>query len=161
MVAHRWSLPPPPSHFLRVYPFSSSSLHSGCYPGTFSNFSGAREAGPAHDASSKMCLHCPPGYECPRGTSDPIPCSPGRFSSLSSRSCAPCPAGSYCPQSAVSDLLTTTSFLCPAGLYCPSGLDLTPSLATHACPAGRFCPAGAFFFEDFYFFFILTFLTYR
>ena len=42
---------------------------------------------------------CPVGFYCPQGTTHPIPCGAGSYSSVSGLdACLPCPAGYYCLQ---------------------------------------------------------------
>uniref|UniRef100_A0AAV2J1Z8 Sodium channel regulatory subunit beta-3 n=1 Tax=Knipowitschia caucasica TaxID=637954 RepID=A0AAV2J1Z8_KNICA len=98
---------------------------------------------------------CPVGCFCPRGTTAPIPCPPGTFSSATGNThqvnCSTCLVGYYCP-----DAGTVKPSLCPAGHYCPPGLTLgtefpcppgtvqrklgaSSSNDCIACPPGLFC----------------------
>lgn len=53
----------------------------------------------------KDCLKCPPGFYCPEGTSDPMPCRPGTFNTLEGQDaltdCRPCYPGKACTQVAL------------------------------------------------------------
>lgn len=53
----------------------------------------------------KDCLKCPPGFYCPEGTSDPMPCQPGTFNPLEGQDaladCRPCYPGKACTQVAL------------------------------------------------------------
>jgi len=72
---------------------------------------------------------CPKGFYCPRGSTSPIGCANGTYSSELGRSaCLTCPAGFYC----INNAQTPTD--CPQGHFCPSGTGTTiPS-----CPPGTF-----------------------
>jgi len=45
----------------------------------------------------RVCIICPPGYECPNKGSMPIRCRGGYYSLAGKTDCTACPAGSACP----------------------------------------------------------------
>ncbi|KYO38996.1 hypothetical protein Y1Q_0022586 [Alligator mississippiensis] len=90
---------------------------------------------------------CPPGHFCPNGTSYPIPCPPGSYSSslglAAEDQCQLCPAGRYCNRAGLSDL--SQASLCSAGYVCLEGSSgPCPSNGLHGyrCPSGFYCPTG-------------------
>ncbi|XP_011927069.1 PREDICTED: SCO-spondin [Cercocebus atys] len=91
---------------------------------------------------------CPPGFFCPKGTSSPVPCPPGFYSSVpglgSKDQCQPCPPGRYCSRPGLTS--TLEAGLCDAGYICREGSAVpSPSDGTHGytCPPGFRCPPGA------------------
>ncbi|KAG8524768.1 hypothetical protein J0S82_017746 [Galemys pyrenaicus] len=82
---------------------------------------------------------CPPGFFCPQGTSSPVPCMPGFYSSVpglaSQDQCQPCPPGHYCSRAGLSHALEAG--LCDAG--CPPGFRCPPG-SPHELP----CEPGSF-----------------
>ncbi|XP_077422977.1 uncharacterized protein LOC144052618 isoform X3 [Vanacampus margaritifer] len=98
---------------------------------------------------------CPAGFFCPRGTSAPIPCPPGTFSSITGNShlsnCTECTAGYYCQaEGTVQPTLCRAGYYCPPGMAqgtgfpCPTGtvqnqLGASSLDACLPCPAGMFC----------------------
>ncbi|CDW74865.1 cast multi-domain protein [Stylonychia lemnae] len=83
---------------------------------------------------------CPAGKYCPLGTSYPIPCPAGTFSSTayqySNTSCKPCTTGFYCSQSG----LSAPTGSCDPGFYCPGG-QISPRPKNFSCKEGEYCPA--------------------
>ncbi|XP_037124116.1 zonadhesin [Syngnathus acus] len=98
---------------------------------------------------------CPAGFFCPRGTSAPVPCPAGTFSSITGNShlsnCTECTAGYYCDvEGTVKPTLCLAGYYCPpgmtegTGLPCPTGtvqnqLGASSIDACLPCPAGLFC----------------------
>jgi len=82
---------------------------------------------------------CPVGHYCPEGTTEPVKCPTGTYSTnvrlTASSECTPCPAGEYCGQLN----MTSTSGQCDAGYYCPNG---SSSATEIDCPAGHYCGNG-------------------
>ncbi|XP_067364271.1 uncharacterized protein si:ch211-286b4.4 [Channa argus] len=98
---------------------------------------------------------CPAGFFCPSGTTIPMPCPAGAFSSETGNThqdnCTVCTPGYYCEVEG-----TVQPVLCPVGYYCPPGLTLgfefpcppgtvqsrrgvsSPD-ACLPCPSGMFC----------------------
>jgi hypothetical protein len=100
--------------------------------------------------SISTCIACPPGHYCPvKGVIEPLPCTPGTFSSgggssgsgSSSRSgggaglsCTPVSPGYYLSETgSITDALKIP---CEAGTYCPGGTGIPI-----VCPAGSYCPS--------------------
>lgn len=80
---------------------------------------------------------CQPGFYCPAGYGQMVPCTPGKYCATTQLS-APtgdCSAGYYCKGKAISATPTdgTTGSICPYGHYCPAG-----SSAPTACPIGKY-----------------------
>lgn len=74
---------------------------------------------------------CPAGHYCPRGSSEPIPCTAGKYcahAGLKEES-GNCSAGFYCSGSSS----VSNQQICPAGKYCPEGTGVP-----HLCPSGTF-----------------------
>ena len=75
-----------------------------------------------------MCFlsggECQPGFYCPEGSHEPIPC----------------PGGYYC--AGKRNFIYTTQ--CDPGYYCTSGSSTPRPLGVvgNRCPAGKFCPKG-------------------
>jgi len=71
---------------------------------------GATKPSPTDGTTGKMC---DPGYYCPTGTVEMIPCPGGSYEPRSgSYQCQPCPAGYYCPENSKQPID------CPKGAYC-------------------------------------------
>ena len=99
----------------------------------------------------RLAEPCPQGYYCPAGSSIPIPCQNGTFSSVthatSSAACGPAPPGT----TAVDGVPYT--YPCLPGYYCPGSSVQNPCAATTwnpvagsssvsdcvPCPAGYLC----------------------
>ena len=82
-----------------------------------------------------MQLICPTGTYCLPGQTEPTPCLPGTYQSLTGQSnCTECPLGTYCPTYNMSHYL-----LCPAGYVCNTTSIVTP---INLCPAGHICTNG-------------------
>ncbi|KAG7471369.1 hypothetical protein MATL_G00123830 [Megalops atlanticus] len=74
---------------------------------------------------------CPEGHYCPIGTTQPVPCEPGTFITVTQATeCSPCPPGWYC--------VAGMMLLCPAGFYCPEGTGQD----WRACPEGTYGSAA-------------------
>lgn len=89
-----------------------------CDPGTYQNQPG-----------KATCKDCPPGYACPAGSVNPLPCSKGFYADLKQPWCKECPKGTYQDKTA-----QRACKPCPAGAYCAA----TKMAAPTPCPAGRF-----------------------
>ena len=119
---------------------AGSTAPSPCPAGTYTNVTNTRYDYPSHTWGEGSCAVCPAGFRCPADTDDPVPCAAGTMSRNMESTCSTCPAGYYCPNSEVA-YRTMISFLqCPAGLFCPDGVDVVPTIGTHACPSGHYCP---------------------
>lgn len=102
---------------------------------------------------------CPPGYYCPAGTPNPVPCPAGTYNGQSGQDvlsdCVVTPGGFYSIASSVKPL-----GLCSPGYYCPSGSSSPTQVACPArtynpevggatiqdcsmCVAGGYCPKGS------------------
>jgi hypothetical protein len=111
--------------------------------------------------SNNVSVPCPAGFYCGVGTSNPVSCPPGRFSSstglVNPGNCTLCSAGSYCASAG----LTAPTGLCSAGYYCmrgnidpaptsgtssavvvTSGGSVTVTLGGDVCPVGFTCGNG-------------------
>ena len=77
----------------------------------------------------------------PLGSSDPQPCTPGKFCKFDGLSTpdGPCSAGSYCSARSSSATPTdgTTGDTCPPGFYCIEG-----SSAPQPCKPGTYSPSS-------------------
>jgi hypothetical protein len=89
---------------------------------------------------------CTAGHYCTNGTSVPIGCPAGTYSSsVGNRAvtdCIPCTPGYYCNSTG----LTTPAGKCSAGYYCSSGASTsTPSdgITGDICQQGYNCPLGS------------------
>ncbi|KAL0973027.1 hypothetical protein UPYG_G00197910 [Umbra pygmaea] len=72
---------------------------------------------------------CPEGHYCPIGTTQPLPCAPGTFMTVThATKCKPCIPGWYC--------VSGTLQLCPAGFFCLEGTGYD----MRACPKGTYSP---------------------
>ncbi|KAK7882551.1 hypothetical protein WMY93_028725 [Mugilogobius chulae] len=84
---------------------------------------------------------CQPGFYCPVGSSEPLPCPPGTFCNSSGLSLpmGPCSPGFYCVGGATEakPLDGQTGNICPRGAYCVEGSG-QPEL----CPIGTFSPVS-------------------
>ncbi|KAJ8397174.1 hypothetical protein AAFF_G00440080 [Aldrovandia affinis] len=70
---------------------------------------------------------CPAEHYCPIGTTQPVPCEPGTFITVTQATeCWPCPPGRYC--------VDGKTQLCPAGFYCPEGSGYDQ----RSCPEGTY-----------------------
>ncbi|KAJ6656075.1 hypothetical protein lerEdw1_004481 [Lerista edwardsae] len=85
----------------------------------------------------KLCLKCPAGYFCPRGSNYPSPCLPGTYNPLQGQDepedCSVCPAGKACTQAG----LAKPDSECMPGYVCPVGSS-SPHAPSNACPPGTF-----------------------
>ena len=84
-------------------------------------------------------LRCTAGFHCPEGSSIPIPCKDGFYTSSGQQDfCELCPARFYCKP--VNESLALVGgdgmFDCPRGHYCPNGTGLDWPV----CPKGTFNP---------------------
>ena len=100
---------------------------------------GSKLANPLDDDGNDIC---PAGYFCPRGTSNPIPCSPGTFRNTtggqSPLDCFPCLEQFYCQDHS----LTAPNGICQEGYFCPPGQNSSTPIE-FKCEAGMFCTKGA------------------
>jgi hypothetical protein len=89
---------------------------------------------------------CNAGYFCPEGTSIPMKCARGYYSSANSASCSECGSGDYCPDEGMSSGLG-----CDSTKICTANADTDyPSVKPTACTYGEYatgntcqpCPAG-------------------
>ncbi|XP_077578967.1 uncharacterized protein LOC144200597 [Stigmatopora nigra] len=82
---------------------------------------------------------CQPGFYCPTGSSEPLPCPSGTFCNTSGLALptGPCSPGYYCEGGAIEAKPTDgeTGSICPSGAYCVEG-----SREPQLCPAGMFSP---------------------
>ena len=85
---------------------------------------------------------CPQGSYCLMGSSLPMPCPTGTFSSseglTNSSECLPCTAGMFCNITG----LVAPSGSCYAGYFCPQGSS-TATPMEYICPVGLHCPVGS------------------
>ena len=110
---------------------------------------------PFTGSSQGLFSMCLPGFYCPAGSSEPIPCPAGTYCDLPMLgkpikcprgtyngliqkqllfNCLICPAGSYCNKE-----IGATNFIpCPPGKYCPQG-SINFNIS---CPQGNYCPLG-------------------
>ena len=74
---------------------------------------------------------CGPGYYCPRGAVEPVPCDGGMYCEFSGQEAptALCFPGYYCNHSSSEP----DQHICPAGHYCGLG-----TAVPEPCPAGTF-----------------------
>lgn len=100
------------------------------------------------------CKLCHPGFFCPTGSVEPIPCTPGFFCDAIGlvTPAGQCSAGYYCPVGSS----VPNSGLCPQGHYCPTGASkpvpctrgmycagMGLTFPSGVCTAGYFCPPGS------------------
>ncbi|XP_042566185.1 multiple epidermal growth factor-like domains protein 6 [Clupea harengus] len=91
---------------------------------------------------------CPTGFYCPVGTSYPVPCPPGTFSSTPgltrAEQCQPCPGGLWCGRAGMTQiadaLLCEGRYVCVGGSVSPRPGD---GIMGYLCPPGHSCPAGS------------------
>ncbi|CDI84806.1 hypothetical protein, conserved [Eimeria praecox] len=104
---------------------TEAGLERPCVAGTYSNSISL--------ADSSECISCLPGYYCPEGSSEQIPCPRGSYCPKRTESPDhhPCPGGTYNPTTMAIDVVQCLP--CPAGKYCPQG-----SAAPIDCPAGTY-----------------------
>ncbi|XP_041098352.1 SCO-spondin [Polyodon spathula] len=85
---------------------------------------------------------CPRGHYCPAGTSLPVPCPLGTFSSRlhveEESGCSACPPGVFCG----SEGLSQPTGPCREGFHCPGGAK-SPLGSEGTCPVSHYCPAGS------------------
>jgi len=82
---------------------------------------------------------CQPGFYCPEGSYEPLPCAGGYYcaNKRNHNFTAPCNAGFYCTGgSSVPDPRGTHGNVCPVGKYCEEGTKIPTD-----CPAGRYSNA--------------------
>ena len=83
---------------------------------------------------------CPPGFYCPYGVINPVPCPDGTYSNsgssnVSACTSSVCPVGYYCTNG--------NKTMCPIGTYCLGGRLSTSEASTPTpCVEGADCPAG-------------------
>lgn len=107
----------------------SSALCSGpCQKGAYCP-SGSRDA---------ASVTCPPGFECPQGSSLPVQCSPGMFSEPGASVCSMCAGGTF--GSSLGLQTSSCSGACAAGYYCPPGSTNATAIL---CPMGSYCAPGS------------------
>lgn len=128
----------------------SGSCSAGYYCG-----GGAKVSNPVGDTSNGRDNNaCPIGYYCPTGSSTPLPCPQGSYSSVariagnlsSDFICTACPAKYACNGTA----LTAATGLCYAGYFCKLGAPYPNAYCSSSkcanrygiCPVGYYCPAG-------------------
>ena len=103
-----------------------------CYAGFYCLLGAQVPNNPVEDATGGPC---PVGHYCPNGTSYPLGCPPGTYSSTTGlETCISCPAGYFCE-------LNATTYLgndCPVGHYCPQGTEYSTQFP---CDAGSYNPA--------------------
>lgn len=91
--------------------------------------------------STVVLTPCTAGGYCPPGSSQPLPCPAGTFSSsiglANSSQCEQCSPGQYCPSSG----LTAPVGGCAPGYFC-SGCSNTSTPTFGVCPVGHYCPQG-------------------
>lgn len=84
---------------------------------------------------------CDPGYYCPAGSSEKIPCPVGTYKSATGgdalTDCITCDPGKPCTSLAK----TNQNDLCAAGYFCEAGSE-TDEPTANPCPAGHQCPEG-------------------
>jgi hypothetical protein len=86
---------------------------------------------------------CNPGYYCPPGTYQEVPCPAGTYRAnyygRNVNDCGRCPSGTYCPSTGYA-----SPAACPTGHFCPEG-SITPTV----CPRGTYNPTtGAYDSRD-------------
>lgn len=117
---------------------TGSTSQAACVPAPAGNYAAGTgndgftpcEPGTYQDQPGKAsCKDCPPGYACPAGSVNPIPCSKGFYADLKQPWCKECAKGTYQDQTA-----QRACKPCPAGAYCAA----TKMVAPTPCPAGRF-----------------------
>ena len=143
-IGHLPSMPPPRFELLRAQPadqeIDTSHLAAGA-PGTFTNATGTDfcancEAGTYQSSKAgTACVDCPAGSACEAGSSAPIACPAGTWSSTprlgTSDGCITCPVGAYCPAGAVLPLL------CQAGTHGGGQTGLSDPLCAGSCPSDQ------------------------
>ena len=92
-----------------------------CPAGQYRNTVGA--------AKPEDCPICPPGYYCPIGTVQPIPCEASYYCPEGSKNMTECEEGNWCP--AVASVMT----ICPAAYYCKALAGIPTK-----CANGYYCP---------------------
>ena len=117
-----------------------------CDPGSFADREASVsctpcEAGTYQDArAATACRPCESGSYCEQGASRPVPCSAGRFSSLSNLAsdaqCEVCPVGHACSLGSLEPLP------CAAGRFGASP-GQTSRDCTGACLEGHYCDEGS------------------
>ncbi len=117
---------------------TGSTSQAACVPAPAGNYAAGTgndgftpcDPGTYQDQPGKAsCKDCPPGYACPAGSVNPIPCSKGFYADLKQPWCKECAKGTYQDQTA-----QRACKPCPAGAYCAA----TKMVAPTPCPAGRF-----------------------
>ena len=143
-IGHLPSMSPPRFELLRAQPadqeIDTSHLAAGA-PGTFTNATGTDfcancEAGTYQSSKAgTACVDCPAGSACEAGSSAPIACPAGTWSSTprlgTSDGCITCPVGAYCPAGAVLPLL------CQAGTHGGGQTGLSDPLCAGSCPSDQ------------------------
>ena len=87
------------------------------------------------------CCTCPPGFVCPKGSSEPQNCQTlpeyqtstelGKsYYAINTTTCELCPAGSYCGSNLIEDN-------CQEGFYCETGTSEDARISK-ACPKGKY-----------------------
>ncbi|KAK1786529.1 hypothetical protein P4O66_017651 [Electrophorus voltai] len=129
-----------------------------CPPGTYNSKAGQSQVeqcslcsaginfrNPDGNFSTGVGGACPVGHYCPEGSSLPLPCPLGTFSSSlytrQSSDCSLCPAGQFCGSVG----LSRPSGPCQEGFYCPSGATSPTGSGTDGglCPRAHFCPVSS------------------
>ena len=91
-------------------------------------------------STSATQTNCPAGHYCDTGSSNPIPCPAGTYSSAVNNknvnACLDCPSGSYCESTG----LTTWTGACAEGYFCPDATIVQRPTA-NVCPVGYKCPS--------------------
>ena len=130
-------------------PVSKGKSIDDCLPcdaGHYCQKTGMNHSGPlcpegffcANGSSLPSNVPCPAGHYCPEGTSFPIPCPEGTYSSIKGlkdeTECKLCLPNYYCPKSGQTSVID----LCWAGYFCPEG----EKIPTKLCTSGFYCPKG-------------------
>lgn len=121
-----------------------------CDAGYYCRNSSFTKQGAFHSGNHSIC---PPGHYCEAGSSEPVPCDIGTYSSnqrLESVSdCSPCDEGHYCASAG----LTEPTGLCSAGFVCKLGVSESDPITGidfingsefggMLCTPGHYCPEG-------------------
>ena len=97
-------------------------------------------------SSSPAQGRCPPGYYCPEGTIQPVPCDVGTYQpNYGGETCLPCPMGHYCDEKGIDSVLVASN-ICDPGYYCISGAvkpSPTDDVTGRLCYKGHYCTGGA------------------
>lgn len=86
---------------------------------------------------------CQPGFYCPEGSHEPIPCQGGHYCAgkRNFNYTGPCQAGFYCSGgSSVPDPRGINGDVCPQGKYCMERTEIPED-----CPLGRYSNATGMF----------------